>query len=135
MADDSPDPGRVLARWTPTLSSSFSRCQETDQSPTKTLTTLSLLNTGTFTSEGANGFRIAQLRNPNLATDAPIAATWAAEGLALSRPVEALPVLIEAGKEYSNAREAVFIALAGYQEIELRPYATEIEALLKVVSA
>ena len=76
---------------------------EADEGGNTTLTTLFLLNAGKFTSNEANAFRmftsrIRLRRWP--APMAPMAVTRAAEGLALSRPADALPALIEAGLQY-----------------------------------
>ena len=104
--------------------------QETDQGPNTTLTTLLFLNTGKFTSNEANAFRLDQLRSPESGSGAPTAVVWAAEGLAFSRPADALPALIEAGLEHPSAREAVVMALAGYDRSQLRLYDKEIKGLM-----
>ena len=103
----------------------------TDESRLVSMTTLGLLNTGKFTSVDANAFRISQLDNPELDISAPLAATWAAEGLALSRPPDALPALIEAGVKCPRARGAVITAVAGYDETDLDLYKREVGELLQ----
>ena len=78
---------------------------DADQSSTKMLTTLGLLNTGKFASDRANQFREQQLGASNTGDPSvSIAVTFAAEGLALSPPVYALPALIDAAMEHPTAR-------------------------------
>jgi hypothetical protein len=48
----------------------------------------------------------------------------------MNRPVDALSPLIAAGKEHPNALEAVWKALAAYDDEQLAPYAEDIQLLL-----
>ena len=82
--------------------------QAADRSPNKGLGTLGLLNTGRFTSAEADAFRLAELARPR---DDHVVASFAAEGLALSRRPKALAPLIAAGIRHRSARNEV--ALAG----------------------
>ena len=101
--------------------------QDSDGSPHITLTTLALLNDGKFTSEQANSFRVREL----VRSDADhVGVSLAADGLALSRPEYALPLLIAAGAEHPAALDAVRAAVAGYGDGQLAPYADELRALV-----
>ena len=94
--------------------------RDTDKTPNITLSTLGLLNVGKFTSAAANAYRLSQLGNPDVEEiGAYTAVILAAEGLALSRPLDALPALIAAGVKHPGARSAVLIAVAGYDESQL----------------
>ncbi|MCY4013231.1 MAG: hypothetical protein OXG82_11005 [Gammaproteobacteria bacterium] len=100
---------------------------DSDGSPHITLTTLALLNDGKFTSEQANSFRVREL----VRSDAGhVGVSLAAEGLALSRPEYALPVLIAAGAEHPAALDAVRVAVAGYTDGQLARYADELRRLV-----
>ena len=105
--------------------------KDTDRASNAALTTLDLLNTGKFTSEAANGFRISQLENPDTEVGASATVIRAAEGLALSRPAAALPALIEAGAKNPAARSAILVAVAGYDENQLELYARQIGQLVQ----
>ncbi len=106
--------------------------QHIDQSATKTLTTLMLLNTGKFASDQANLFREQQLAAPNTGDpSASIGVTLAAQGLALSRPAHVLPGLINAAMEHPQTRRAILVTLSGYSQDELVPHKQKIGELLK----
>ena len=105
--------------------------RDTDRASNVALTTLGLLNTGKFTSEAANAFRISLLENPGTDVGASAAVARAAEGLALSRPAAALPALIEAGVKNPAARSAILVAVAGYDENQLELYARQIGRLVQ----
>ena len=105
---------------------------DADQSATKMPTTLGLLNTGKFATDRANLFREKQLGAPNTGDPSvSIAVTFAAEGLAFSRPTYALPALIDAAMEHPTARPAVLVTMSHYGEEDLVPYAQEIDKLLE----
>ena len=92
-----------------------------------TLTTLALLNDGKFTSDQANSFRVREL----VRSDADhVGVSLAADGLALSRPEYALPLLIAAGAEHPAALDAVRAAVAGYTDRQLARYADELRPLV-----
>ena len=105
--------------------------RNTDRTPSATFTALHLLNVGKFTSEAANAFRISQLESPYTEVGESSEVVLAVEGLALSRPVDALPALIEAGLKYSGARSAVLVAVAGYDDIQLEQQARQISRLVQ----
>lgn len=98
--------------------------RDTDTSRNVALETLDLINFGKFISAAANAFRISLLDNPH-------AVIMAAEGLALSRPPDALPALIEAGVKHPAAQRAVMIAVAGYDESQLVLHAEQIGQLVQ----
>lgn len=91
---------------------------------------LGLLNVGQFATADANAFRIAKLSAPGDRTEDALTVTTAAEGLALSRPVEAIPHLISAALDHRRARGDILVVLAGYDDEALSPYATELAGLL-----
>ena len=101
--------------------------QDSDGSPHMTLTTLALLNDGKFTSEQANSFRVRELVRPDADH---VGVSLAADGLALSRPEYALPLLIAAGAEHPAALDAVRAAVAGYADEQLVHYADELRPLV-----
>lgn len=108
--------------------------RDTDRTPNVTLTTLSLLNVGKFTSEVANAFRMSQLEDPytgDMEVGASPAVILAVDGLALSRPVESLSALIEAGVKYPAARGAALVAVAGYGEDLLQRHGRQIGRLVR----
>ena len=95
---------------------------------------LQLLNAGKFVTSKANDFRISQLVayriEEGIAAD--LAVSLAAQGLALSRPIEAIPSLITAGIDHIDPRAEVLITLAGYDDAALDPYHSELVSLVKV---
>ena len=100
---------------------------DSDGSPHITLTTLALLNDGKFTSDQANSFRVREL----VRSDADhVGVSLAADGLALSRPEYALPLLIAAGAEHPAALDAVRAAVAGYTDRQLARHADELRPLV-----
>lgn len=108
--------------------------RDTDRTSSNTFTTLHLLNIGKFTSESANSFRISQLESSHtedIEFGASTEVVLAVEGLALSRPVDALPVLIEAGLKHSAARSAVLVAVAGYDDFQLARHKGQVSRLVQ----
>ena len=101
-----------------------------DRSPEISLTILLLLNTGKFTMDEDNAFRIDQLNG--VGELAGGAAMLAAEGLALSRPVDALPSLVSAAQNHAGARGDILVTIAGYEDDELAPYVRELAPLVNV---
>ena len=93
-------------------------------------TTHRLLNVGQFTTAEANEYRMQELARPRGEAAAHVAVSFAAEGLALSRPLEALPALVAAGVQYPAARDDVRIALAAYRDEQLAKHSREIAPLL-----
>ena len=104
--------------------------ENTDVSPGTTLRTLDLLNVGRFTTPEANAFRIGKLASPSGGPGDYLAVTFATEGLALSRPFEAVPHMISAALQHPSARGDVLVALAGYDDDVLSVYASEVAVLL-----
>ena len=104
--------------------------ENTDVSPGNTMKTLILLNVGRFATPEANAFRIGKLASPSGAVDL-VDVTFAAKGLALSRPVEAVPYLISAALEHPSASGDVLVTLAGYDDDVLSVYASEVADLLE----
>ena len=107
--------------------------RDTDKTPSAMFTTLHLINVGKFTSEAANALRMSRLEN--LYTDdiegGPSGeVVLAVEGLALSRPVEALPLIVDAGLKNPWARSAVLIAVAGYDDVHLARHAEQISRMV-----
>ena len=90
-----------------------------------------MLNFGRFATPEANAFRIASLAAPSDRYENSRAVTVAAEGLALSRPFEAIPHLISAALEHRSARGEILVVLAGYDDDELSPYASDVASLLE----
>ena len=105
--------------------------QDTDMSSTRYMATLKLLNTGKFVTPEADAFRISHISGQTgVKFDTYIAVGRAAEGLALNRPIDALPHLITAGKEHHLAKDQVLVALSGYAEDQLMPYADDIKTMI-----
>ncbi len=105
--------------------------QDTDMSSTLHVETLKLLNTGKFVTPEADAFRISHISGQTgVKFDTYIAVGEAAEGLALNRPIDALPHLITAGKEHLLAKDQVLVALSGYAEDQLMPYADDIKTMI-----
>ena len=102
----------------------------TDVSPNMTLGTLRVLNIGRFATPEANAFRIDRLTTPRGDHSDPTAVAFAVEGLALSRPLEAIPHLISAALEHRSARGKILIVLAGYDDDALKPFASDVASLL-----
>ena len=102
----------------------------TDVSPGNANETLRMLNVGRFATPEANAFRIHALAAPSDRYEHSAAVTVAANGLALSRPLEAVPHLISAGLEHRSAREEILVVLAAYDDDALSPYASEVASLL-----
>ena len=94
---------------------------------------LYLLNAGNFKTHEANEFRIEQLYS---ATDNKHdintiqVVSLAAKGLAFSHPEDAIPALLEAGREHIQSRGDVVITLAGYKNSQLDPYYDELVPLV-----
>ena len=105
--------------------------QDTEMSSNHHVATLSLLNTGKFVTPEADAFRISHLSGPTSVNfDSYIAVGKAAEGLALNRPIDALPLLLTAGKEHLLAKDWVLVALSGYAEDQLMPYADDLKTMI-----
>ena len=105
--------------------------QDTDMSSTHHMATLNLLNIGKFVTPEADAFRISHISGQTgVNFDSYIAVGEAAEGLALNRPIDALPHLITAGKEHLLAKEWVLVALSGYAEDQLMPYADDLKTMI-----
>lgn len=107
--------------------------QNTDLSPGNSAAgILRLLNVGRFTASEANTFRIDTLRTPSGgAPEDDLAVAYAVEGLALARPVEAVPYLIAAAYEHRTRTGDVLVVLAGYDDEVLTAYASEVAGLLE----
>ena len=105
--------------------------QDTDMSSTRYMATLRLLNIGKFVTPEADAFRISHLSGPtSVKFDSYISVGRAAGGLALNRPIDALPHLITAGKEHLLAKDQVLVALSGYAEDQLMPYADDLKTMI-----
>ena len=110
--------------------------ETTDVSPENdALGTLTLLNVGRFSTSEANAFRVDALAVPSSGPPerqvvSRLAVTVAAQGLALSRPAEAVPHLIAAAFEHPSARGDILVVLAGYDDEVLSVYAAEVAGLL-----
>ena len=93
---------------------------------------LRLLNLGNFVTPVANHFRIAQLIAYPIGSrpDAEQAISFAARGLALSHPEEAIANLVRAGYDHIDPRPEILITLAGYEDSQLNPYHFEIMNLI-----
>ena len=102
-----------------------------DVSPNNTVRTLGLLNAGRFATPEANAFRIDKLVSLGGVGGDFVAVTAAAEGLALSRPIEAIPHLISAALEHASVRGDILVVLAGYDDDALSPYVAEVASLLQ----
>ena len=94
------------------------------------LATHRLLTIGQFTTAEANAYRMRELARPRGEAAAHVAVSLAAEGLALSRPLAALPLLVAAGVQYPVARDDILIALAAYGDEQLATHSREIAPLL-----
>lgn len=104
-----------------------------DVSPGTNVQTLGLLNVGRFATAEANAFRIDKLVSLGGSATDFVAVTFAAKGLALSRPLEAVPHLISAAFEHPSAREDILVVLGGYDDDVLSAYALEVAGLLEKV--
>ena len=95
---------------------------------------LTLLNFGSFVTSEANAYRISQLvayrKEEGVAAD--IAIAFAAHGLALSHPEEAIPNLIQARLDHIDPRAHVLITLAGYKDMQLNPYRSRLYPLVTI---
>ncbi len=105
--------------------------QDTDMSSNHHVATLSLLNIGKFVTPEADAFRISHISGQTgVKFDTYIDVGIAAEGLALNRPIDALPHLITAGKEHLLAKDQVLVALSGYADDQLMPYADDLKTMI-----
>ncbi len=125
-------PGTLCALWPkdPDVLRLVWDYHATDQSPTISLTTLSLLNSGRYDTAEANAFRLKELSRPSDDRMGHIAVSIAAEGLALSQPREALIPLISAGMEHPSAIRRIVTTIAGYSDQQLAQHAGELGDLL-----
>ena len=101
-----------------------------DRSQDISSTILGLLNTGKFSTDRANAYRIDQLNRVGELAHVPV--FFAVRGLALSRPADALPGLIFALQNHAVARGDILATIAGYEDDELAPYIRELAPLVNV---
>lgn len=98
------------------------------------LAMLRMLNLGQFTTAQANKYRMDRLVafpvEAGPAADMQI--SFAARGLALSHPDDAIPNLIRAGLDHIDPRAEVLITLSGYSDEQLDPYYDRLVPLVTV---
>ena len=106
---------------------------EKDLSPNLASQTLRLLNVGKFMTPQADEFRKEVLRSSLTSQDetAHVNVTFAAKGLALSRPPEALPLLISVAKAFGASRGEVMIVIAAYDDEQLAALTEELRPLVE----
>ena len=106
---------------------------EKDLSPNLASQTLGLLNVGKFTTPRADAFREEVLRSSltSQVETAHVNATFAAKGLALSRPPEALPLLISVAKAFGASRGELMIVIAAYDDEQLAAHTEELRPLVE----
>ncbi len=109
---------------------------ETDLSPNQTQQTLGLLNTGRFDSLTVNEFRMTALRSAVHSQDfrASDIVRLVAKGMEISPKAEALPLLVEAGTRYADARRGVFLALAAYEDIQLASHGEALASIMELTN-
>ena len=124
-------PGLLCALWPndPDVLRLIWDYRATDQSPTIDLTVLGLMNTGRFATPAVDEFRLTQLARPG-DEHASVAKMFAAKGLRISRPREALPLLITAALEHPERSDDILPTIAAYTDQQLAPYSTDLAPLL-----
>ena len=85
---------------------------------------LRFLNTGKFDTIEANNYRISKLDAyvNESGPEGDMVTTMAAQGLALTHPQEAIPILIQTWTKHEKSRADVLITLSGYSRSQLEPY-------------
>lgn len=105
-----------------------------DKSPDVVFQTMRWLNNGMFSTDRDNKLRIDQLVRRDLTDPSEvILVQLAAQGLAYSKPVEAIPFLIEAGLTHPRARNDILFVLAKYGDTELEGHINHLSSMLIIV--
>ena len=105
-----------------------------DQSPDVVFQTMRWLNNGMFSTDKDNKLRIDQLIRRDLTHPSEIILIQlATQGLAYSKPVEAIPFLIEAGQSYPRVRNDILFVLGKYGDNELEGHINHLSSMLTIV--
>ena len=109
--------------------------RDADLSPNAPYRVLEWLIRGAFATPEANAYRMKILRDalssPGDTKTGTVA--LAAVGLALSKPEQSLPLILQAADEYPEAAVQVLLAVSEYPQDMLAAHAPEVESFLRSV--